>query len=497
MTRSDRRDQIPIDDILDCVWRADMDLRLTHVSAAAVTMLGIPVDALIGSPIADLTTPGEFARLQERLNYALGRPDRTVGMLYETRIRHAEGHLIPVEVHSRLLLDAGGKPEGILGVIRDISGRRRTEKDVRDRENRRLQVQKMEAVGRLAGGVVDELQSLVDALSESRWLTDDPGLREHHRLAARRVDQLRTLAGRRRLQPQDLDVDAALPDILDAVRREFPPGLTLVHRPGAGRSTVRADSDQLGQVVRALCLNARDAMPDGGTVTVLTGMRDAEPNADEPPAASPRPWIVIEVTDTGSGLDALTRERILEPFFTTKEDGGGLGLALAHGIVAQHGGRFEVDSALGRGSTFRVLLPARFVGEATASEPAGTSLGVLLVDDDPEIRSYCSKVLQSAGFRVQTCDDGVEAIATIAGDEPIDLVVLDWALPGLDGRRVREQLARRTPRVPLMIISGHPRDQYVALGGIDAETPWLMKPFTPSALLAQVRALLAASARES
>jgi two-component system, cell cycle sensor histidine kinase and response regulator CckA len=485
---------VPVDDLLDSLWRLDMDLRIIYASPATDSLLGIPAAALLGSPLADYTTATELAQFRETMAGVLAGTDRTRRFLLTISMRHADGHQVPCEVHGRLVLDNTGEPEGMVCNLRDITERVRSVQAERQAELRRFELQKMGAIAQLAGGIIGDLEGLLQALDRCPETEDHPELRPVRDQAAQRVVQLRTLAGQLDLEYSDVDIDALIAGLVADLKTELPGNITLIHQRGSGGSTVWADSAQLDEVLRNLCLNARDAMPLGGVITISTGLREAEPAAEGPPAAAPRPWVTITVNDTGQGLDPATRERILEPFFTTKAEARGLSLPLAHGIVNQHDGRLEVESTLGQGSSFRVVLPARFAGVVSqaANENAMGRPTVLLVDDDPEILRYCGKILRSGGFQVQACADGVEALAYIAGEDPVDLVVLDWALPGLEGRRVREQLSRRLPRLPLLIISGHLREEYEALGGIDPDTPWLVKPFTPTALLAAVRALLPA-----
>jgi len=499
MEHAHNHDRISVENLLDCVWRLDLDLRITYASAAAASMFGIPANALVGSALAEHTTAEDHARLQETLKHALAASDRTAGLLHETRIKHADGRLIPVEIHSHLLLDSNGRPQEILGIARDISRRHDRERRDREREQMRLESQKMAALARLAGGVVGDFQDLLSALENCPEIGDHPEFGPLRAHAAERVSQLRTLAGSLDLRREDVDIDGRLTQILAGIRATLPVGYELVHQPGAGGSTTWADPELLERVVHILVRNACDQLSGSGIVIVATGLRPADPEPDGPPAAPQRPWVTIEVRDTGPGLDHATRERILEPFYTTRPEttAAGLGLALAHGIVTQHGGQLEVEGSLGQGSTFRVLLPARFADDILAASPTDDNVArqtILLVDDDPEVLSYCRRVLHAGGYEVISCEDGVEALAVIAGGEPVDAVVLDWALPGLDGRRVREQIARRQPHLPLLVISGHDSKDYEALGGVDHDTPWLAKPFTPPVLLAPVRKLLPAAA---
>ena len=502
MERRSDHDRIPAEDLLDCVWRMDLDLRITYVSPVAESLLGIPATVLIGSSLADLTTPEDHAQLREMLQAALTAEDRSAGLIHETRVRHADGHLVPFEVHSRILLGRDGQPSELVGVARDISRRHKRERRDRQREQTRLQEQKQRALAALAGQVAAILRPLLEADSAAGAGAAPDGSAAAREQAAELLGTLDLIAGARPRPGEDLDVDDHVARILAELRATLPTGTHLVHQPGAGGSTIRADGEALALALGELVRNAAAALPGGGRISVVTGLREPESTAELTPAgilgAPRRPWVSLEVRDDGPGFDHATRERVCEPFFTTRPDAAGLGLARVHGIVTGHDGRMEVESRPGQGTCVRLLLPARFADEVLASGPGATGPAarprILLVDDDPGVRHYCERVLRSGGFEVLSCVDGVEALAVIAGDEAIDAVVLDWALPGLDGRRVYEQVARRQPALPLLVISGHGPREFQALGGVDDATPWLAKPFTPPALLAAVRALLPSAA---
>lgn len=493
MNGTGNRPLIDPDALLDCFWRLDLDWRIRYASPAAEAMFGIPAGALVGSPLSDHTTPGDFSRLREQLGHVLAGADRTQAMLFKTRIRHADGRLIPVEVHGRVELDAVGQPESIVGLARIVDARRGSREDSLHRMRTRMRQQKADAVASLAGGIVDDLDALVIALQSCPDSNDKPQLFALSQRASERVGQLRTLAGKLPLIRKDVVVDEVLPGILEGIRADLPSGQSLVHEPGIGSATVWVDPERLADVLRELCRNASAAMDHGGDITIRTGQRNPDAPVPGPPVAPLRPWATIEITDNGRGLDRVTSERMFDPFYTTSTgSSAGLGLALVRGIIDQHGGHIEVDSELGRGTTIRLLL--RIGRGQTARDPSDRrgpdGIRVLLVDDDAEVRRYADRVLRSAGYQVVICDDGVDALAVVAGEDAFDVVVLDWALPGIDGRRVREQLRARCPSVPVLIISGHPRGEPEALGLIDSATPWLAKPFTPAALLDAVRTAL-------
>jgi len=488
---------LPLAVLPDCVFRTDLDLNLQAVSPAATAMFGIPAAALVGASLGDLVSPDDLVRLQDLVRQALGLPDRTTSQLLQTRIRHAAGHLVPVEVHCRLVLGADGAPAGIVGIARDLTRRLREQEAAVAREQARLQQHKHEALARLATVVAGDLAELLAGVESCPDVRDRPDLASLRARASERLVQLRTVAGHLDHRAEDLDVDAVVAGIVADLRREQPAGLTLVHQPGGGGAVAPVDRGLLARALAALVANARDAMPEQGHVTVRTLGREAAPDgapaagSSALPQASTSALVEIAVQDQGPGLAPAAAERAGEPFFSTRRGAAGLGLTLVRAVAAAHGGHVEIASDPDRGTTVTLVLPARFA--ASAAQPAAPAVGgttALVVDDDPEVLRYVTRVLRAAGLRVTACGDGVEALAHLAGGEAVDLVVLDWALPGLDGRRVREQVLRRQPRIPLLVISGHTREEYTPLGGVDTDTPWLVKPFTPGELRAAVGHLL-------
>lgn len=493
---------LPLAALPDCVFRTDLSLRLQAVSPAAVGMFGIPAAALVGAPLADLVTADDHARLQELVRQTLGQTDRTVSLLHQIRVRHADGRLIPVELHSRLLLGDHGEPVGVIGVARDLTARLRQDAAAREREHRRLQEQKHAALARLAGRVADDLRPLLQTLARCPEAADSPELAPLRASARDRLRQLEQVAGRLTCHRHDVDVDRAVAAIVADLGRDLPAGLTLTHEPGSEGTVAALDRDLLARALEALVANARTALPGGGQISVRTAAVPAAMATPATPTAPAHPRVRISVHDSGPGLSATARERAGEPYYSTTAGAAGLGLSLVRSVARLHDGHLELETDPDRGTTVTLELPARYTS-ATAAEdaapatPSGARPTVLVVDDDPEILRYVERVLRAARLQVVPCSDGVDALAYLSGGEAVDAVVLDWALPGLDGRRVREQVLRRQPRIPLLVISGHVREEYEALGGVDTGTPWLVKPFTPGELRAAVSALLRRRAEAS
>jgi two-component system cell cycle sensor histidine kinase/response regulator CckA len=259
---------------------------------------------------------------------------------------------------------------------------------------------------------------------------------------------------------------------------------------------VRGDAGQLEQVIVNLALNARDAMPQGGTLTLETRNAGPSPGGPEPGGG----WVQLLVRDTGVGMSPVVKAHLFEPFFTTKPPGRGTGLGLAtvHGIVAQAGGRVRVESEPGRGTTFEISLPRGLQAVTAAAGPAtgpapmvGGTESVLVVEDDPLVREVTARALRSGGYRVLLADGGADALQVAAREGgALRLVVTDVVMPGLDGKTLADELVRRLPGVRVLFVSGYTRDVISHHGVLDSGIEFLPKPFTSSALLARVRGLL-------
>jgi two-component system cell cycle sensor histidine kinase/response regulator CckA len=398
----------------------------------------------------------------------------------------AEGYLVkPVE------------PEELLAHIRALLRTRQAEERLRQSE-------RLEAVGRLAAGVAHDLNNVLTVINGCSELLlegiypQDPlrelvvEIRQAGERAAALTRQLLAFSRKQVLAPQVVRLDEVVSGLEPMLRRLIGGGDVVrltVTRDGTP-AWVRADPVQIEQVVVNLAVNARDAMPGGGELTIEMGT--ATPGG--------RPHAVLAVSDTGVGMSEAVRVRLFEPFFTTKGPGRGTGLGLAtvYGIVEQSGGRIEVDSAPGRGSTFRVYLPqvvapAALPAEAPAAPPAGAKGGetVLVVEDDDAVRALTRACLEARGYAVLAAGDAEEA-GRVAADYPgrIDLMVTDVVMPGCGGRELAGRLTAARPGLRVLYVSGHTEDAVLRHGVRDAEVAFLQKPFLPDALARKVRELL-------
>ncbi len=463
-------------------------------------MLGhTPADAYREGWWLEHVHPEDRAALVARVRDDLfGRGHAT----HEYRFRHGDGTYRWTRGELRLARDAAGRPAEAVGSWSDVTERRLLEDQLRHS-------QKMEAVGRLAGGVAHDFNNLLTVISGYGTLVlgglpaGDPN-RELVRemvaageLAAGLTRRLLAFSRKAVIEPAVLDLRAVVADTDRLLRRVVGEDVELAVAAHPGAGAVKADPGQIEQVLMNLVVNARDAMPRGGRVTVE--VRDVE--LDETycrthPDARPGPHVLLAVADTGCGMDAATAARVFEPFFTTKgERGTGLGLATVHGIVRQSGGHVGVYSEAGRGTTFKVYLPRVGVPPpppraGRAAMPRGDET-VLLVEDEDGVRALTALVLRGCGYTVLEARDGAEAVR-LAGGHPgrIDLLATDVVMPRMGGREAAEQLAASHPGVKVLFLSGYTDDAVVRHGILEAQVAFLQKPFTPASLAAKVRAVL-------
>ena len=396
-----------------------------------------------------------------------------------------------------------GRP-AVLSTRLDITERKRLEAQLR-------QAQKMEAVGRLAGGIAHDFNNLIQVITGCGEvvLGDLPALHPCRDLvremknagdrAAALTRQLLAFSRQQILAPRLLDLGAVAQDTSRLLRRLIGEDVELVTAAEPGLGLVRADPNQVEQVLLNLAVNARDAMPQGGKLTIETcNVELDEGYARANPDARPGPHVLLAVSDTGQGMDEATRSRVFEPFFTTKgERGTGLGLATVYGIVRQSDGHVTVYSEVGRGTTFKVYLPRVLDGVPTApaevvrAAPPRGSETVLLVEDEDGVRALAGYVLRDCGYEVLEARNGAEALRVAGGHTgQIELVVTDVVMPQMGGREVAERVAALHPEARVLFLSGYTDDAIVRHGILEEEVAFLQKPFTTAALARKVREVL-------
>ena len=423
----------------------------------------------------------------------------------ERRLLHASGGVVWAHLSASLVRDPAGTPLYSILVIEDITERKRGEHSLREQ-------QKMNAIGRLAGGVAHDLNNilttvtcLVDLMSERHQndpehLTDIAELRRASERAAGLTSQLLAFGRRQMLSPRVIDLNSIITGMERMLRRLLPEHvmLTLVLAPRLGRT--HADPTQTEQILLNLCVNARDAMPRGGAITIETANVDLDAARVLLHGASTSgPHVMLSVSDTGTGMDAETRAHLFEPFFTTKEvgKGTGLGLATVYGIVKQSGGCISVYSEVGSGSTFKVYLPvtsAPVESRPSALPPRARRRGwetVLLVEDEPTVQAIGVRILRAAGYVVLAATHGKEALAVAeAHDGEIHLLFTDVVMPEMGGRDLSEHLRALRPGLRVLFSSGYTDSAVVHHGVIDADVAFLPKPYTAVTLTEKIREVL-------
>jgi signal transduction histidine kinase len=445
-----------------------------------------PQLVLLAAPLGDLT-PDEVAR-------RLGA-DPATGAL-------------PV-----LLLPGADDPEppppgDLVAHVRGLLRLHRAEEERRRLEEQLGQAQKMEAVGRLAGGVAHDFNNLLTVINGYAAmlledLADRPDSAAHARAvlmagerAAVLTQQLLAFGRKQIVAPRLLDLNAVVRGSVALVGRLVGEDVRIALDLQPDLGGVRADPAQLEQVLLTLAVNARDAMPRGGRLTV--GTRDTIA-AEGGAGTAPGPHVVLEVADTGLGMTAEVRRHLFEPFFSTKGpgQGTGLGLATVYGIVKQAGGHISVETNPGAGTTFRVFLPRADEPPphpAATLPPPSARQTVLLADDEDGVRALASQVLVTAGYVVLEARNGDEALCRAAAHpDRIDLLVSDVVMPGLGGRQLAERLLARDPHLRILYLSGHTEDEVLRQGVFSAAVHFLPKPFSPAALTEKVRQVLGAT----
>ncbi|HXG70017.1 MAG TPA: PAS domain S-box protein, partial [Gemmatimonadaceae bacterium] len=479
LRKSEMRFRAIIENVDDMVAIVDSDTKRRYASPAMTRYLGYSQEELIGTSSFDLIHPDELPTAHSLLRRVLKNPGQTHAGQF--RYRHKNGTWRTLDVMVNNLMHLPGV-EGIVINLRDVTARKLLESELR-------QAQKMESVGQLAGGVAHDFNNLLTVINgRIEFLTGSPNLtadqesdigeiKKAAERAAGLTKQLLAFSRKQLLQPRVVDPNKALEDVEPMLRRLIGEDIQIRIVRGADVGHITADPLQLQQIILNLALNARDAMPGGGLLTV--GTRKATVLAHAVDLSSPAPagqYVALEVTDTGSGMDLETQGRIFEPFFTTKGQGKGTGLGLStvYGIVKQSGASIEVESLVDKGTTFRIYfqrtetaVSTDSAGESALSANLGTET-ILLVEDEESVRDLAQRILQSRGYTVLSAQHGGDALqmAAVPGQQ-IDLVLTDIVMPAMNGRELAEGLRATNPTLPVIFMSGYTDDEIVRRGLLD------------------------------
>jgi PAS domain S-box-containing protein len=482
------------------IWEADLQTGGVRWSETLEALHGLQPGAFASTfeAFVLLVHPDDRAQVVTSIERAT-RERTDSNILYRTQWPDGTIHWISGIGHT--LHDDNGMPVRATGIGLDVTERLSLEEQYR-------QAQKMEAVGQLAGGVAHDFNNILTAISGYCSLITDAlpadspvqaDLRQIDRAAERATSltrQLLAFSRRQILEPRVLDLQEAIAAVTPMLKRLLGESIEIVVRAReVGR--IKADPGQIEQIILNLAVNARDAMPHGGTLLIEVANVSVVPPGD-PERTSPASYVMIAVSDTGSGMDADTLARIFEPFFTTKQKGKGTGLGLStvYGIVQQSGGYILPSSEPGRGATFKVYLPRVDAPvDKVVVQPVSGSLGgsetVLVVEDEAAVRLLVCRTLERQGYRVLLAATPTEALELVTAETgPIDLLLSDVILPEMSGCLMARQIIPNRPAMRVLYMSGYTDETIVRQGIFDRGTPFLQKPFTPEALARKVRGAL-------
>jgi two-component system cell cycle sensor histidine kinase/response regulator CckA len=475
--------------------------KIVRMNQRFIELWGIPesaqesldYDEAIECAVDQLRDPEDFL---DKIEQIYGQPEEeSFDILHFKDGRIIERYSLPQHI--------SGETVGRVWSFRDVTERRELEHQLR-------QAQKMESIGRLAGGVAHDFNNILTVITgradflvgASNLIGEQEGDLQEIKTAADRAGdltrQLLAFSRKQLLQPQMVDLNRKVDEVEPMLRRLIGEDIQIAVVRGKNLGRVMADPGQVNQVLMNLALNARDAMPSGGLLTIRTANEHGTVNGVD--GRSPEvDSVVLEITDSGCGMDEATASQIFEPFFTTKGEGKGTGLGLAtvYGIVQQSGASISVRSAPDMGTTFRIVFPvadavdpAQLIHEKPEENDSGSET-ILLVEDDNSVRDLARRVLEMRGYKVLPALHGADALRIASGPGiRIDLVVTDVVMPGMNGREFVEALNGRTPGIPVLYMSGYTNDDIIRRGLTDSSVAFLQKPFNAKSLARLVRSVL-------
>jgi len=495
LLRSEQRLQTTVNAAPIVLFALDRDGIFTFSAGKGLADLGLKPGEAVGKSVFDLYR--EAPEVLDHARRALAGEDfwavdpvPPVGRIFETRWAATR--------------DSAGNQIGVIGVATDVTERVRLQEQIRS-------MQQMEAIGRLAGGIAHDFNNLmsivlghVELLSAEGNLTErtQNGLAQVRRAAERATSltqQLLAFSRKQVLQPKIVSLNEIVSDVQKMLSRVIGEDIELVSRLHPSLAPVKADPVQMQQVLMNLAVNARDAMPKGGVLLMETSnLRHGELPAQQYPSLLSCPCVALTVSDTGQGMTEETLEHVFEPFFTTKArgKGTGLGLATVYGIVTQSGGKISVSSVPGKGTTFRIYLPAEAASvepsvEAPTEKVCGGKETILVVEDEPHLREIVRIFLEEFGYRVLEATDVNEALQLAkTRAHPIDLTLTDVIMPGMSGRQLAEEILSLRPGMKVVYMTGYTDDMVVQHKVLEPEVTLLQKPFDKIQLARKVRQVL-------
>ncbi|MEA3340999.1 MAG: response regulator, partial [Chloroflexota bacterium] len=507
LRESEGKYRLLADNTLDAIWRMDLDFEFTYISPAIVDTLGFTPEEWIGTRLSEHCSPEEMQKMASIVTHELENLETRTSVVFEASFYNKHGEEIACEVNGKILLDEIGKPIGLQGATRDITERKRVEKQLRQQE-------RLAAMGQLAGGIAHDFNNMLTVIMlythqilsqeqlSARTVSAAEIIIKESKRASKLVGQILDFSRRSPLETSPMDLKTFIEEAVCVLERTIPENIHLHLDAGAKERaapfTVEGDPTSIQQVLVNLVVNARDAMPHGGDLRIELAGIELRPG-DVPPVIemAPGAWIRLSVSDTGTGIPPHALDHIFEPFFTTKEPGKGAGLGLAQvdGIVAQHGGRIGVETEMGQGSTFRIYLPASGAQEQVVEDEASAPLQgqgetILLVEDNENLREGGRDLLELLGYRVLTGANGREALAVYEAEDGVDLVITDLVMPKMGGEQLLQELRKATPDLKVLALTGYAmeksREELKEAGFLDV----VYKPFEVDDLARVIRRVL-------
>jgi two-component system, cell cycle sensor histidine kinase and response regulator CckA len=491
----------------DIIYSHDLEGNYTSINRAGELITGYTRQECLSQNLAGTVAPEDLPKVRDMLRRKIAGEKVTA---YEMEIIAKDGHRISVEANTKLVYQ-DGVPTGVQGIARDVTERKQLEEQLR-------QSQKMEAIGQLAGGVAHDFNNLLTAINGYSSLALQR-LEDGHPVksyleevkkagdrAANLTRQLLAFGRKQILQPRALDLNDVVSDMNKLLRRLIGEDIQLTAKLSLNLGRVMADPGQIEQVLVNLVVNARDAMPRGGKLTIETGNVELDDlYGSKHVGVAPGNYVVLAVSDTGEGMTDEVRRRIFEPFFTTKEKGKGTGLGLStvYGIVKQSGGNLSVYSELDKGTTFKVYLPQ--VAEKTPERgdkvlevaPRGGTETILLVEDEEVVRGLARRILEQAGYSVIEAGKGAEAILLCEDNATVDLLLTDVVMPEMSGKELADLLRGQRSDLKILFMSGYTDEAIVHHGVLDSSVEFIQKPFTPASLIRRVRDVLDSNGKQT
>ncbi len=513
--KSEEHYRLLADNVYDVVWIRDLDFKLTYISPSTERQSGFSVEEKMRQLLDESVTSDSAATISQVLNEEIAfekesKSDPARSRTIELEMFRKDGTTYPVETTVSFLLDDADKVTGFIGINRDITDRKQAEKERKKLQEQLAQAQRMESVGRLAGGVAHDFNNMLNVITlNTEMLLNSSELTETHRsglteilsAAKRSADltgQLLAFAREQTVAPKVLDLNNTVDSMIKMLHRLISEDIDLIWMPGKDIEPVKMDPSQIDQILANLCVNARDAIDHKvGRIAIETRnvSIDKEYSAAHE-SIVPGGYVMLSVSDDGSGMNEETRTNIFEPFYTTKEvgEGTGLGMSTVYGIVKQNSGFINIDSEPNQGTTVKIFLP-RHAGkyrklreEGEAQKITYGTETILLVEDEPAILMVTKKILEGCGYKVIAAPTPGEA-TRMAGEhaDRIDLLITDVVLPEMNGQDLAKQILSKYPDMKHLFMSGYPSDVIAHQGVLDPGVNFIQKPFTLNKLNLKIR----------